>query len=47
MEEFFRRNDMLLDFHITGGIPETLPQLHSALEPYTWALQKPRMAQAV
>lgn len=47
VEDFFRRNNLLLDFEITGGIPETLPRLHSTLEPYVWALQKPRIAQAV
>ena len=47
VEDFFRRNNLLLDFEITGGIPETLPRLSSTLEPYVWALQKPRIAQAV
>ena len=34
MEEYFRERGLLLDFEITGGIPETLPVLKQALEPY-------------
>ena len=35
VEDFFRERGKLLDFEITGGIPETLPLLYSALKPHT------------
>lgn len=31
VEDYYRRREMLLDFEITGGIPETWPRLISAL----------------
>ena len=31
MESFYRRRGLLLDFEITGGIPETWPRLLQAL----------------
>lgn len=34
MEDFFRGAGVLLDFEITGGIPETLPRLLAALAPH-------------
>ena len=34
IEEFYRKKNVLLDFEITGGIPETLPALRKILEPY-------------
>lgn len=34
MEDFYRRAGLLLDFEITGGIPETTPRLMAALDPY-------------
>lgn len=34
MEDFFRRRGLLQDFEITGGIPETLPHLMKALQPF-------------
>ena len=34
MEEYYRECCLLLDFEITGGIPETLPVLKQAREPY-------------
>lgn len=34
VEGFFRAAGVLLDFEITGGIPETTPRLMAALEPY-------------
>lgn len=33
VEDFYRRSGLLLDFEITGGIPETLPRLMAALSP--------------
>nr|QKY14980.1 adenylate kinase (ADK) [Polytomella parva] len=35
VEDFFREKGLLLDFEITGGIPETLPVLTNALKPFT------------
>jgi hypothetical protein len=35
VEDFFRQRGLLLDFEITGGIPETLPRLLAALAPHT------------
>jgi adenylate kinase len=32
---FFREKKILMDFEITGGIPETLPLLYHALKPHT------------
>jgi adenylate kinase len=34
VEDFFRERGVLLDFEITGGIPETLPRLLAALAPH-------------
>lgn len=34
VEDFYRQQGTLLDFEITGGIPETLPRLLSTLQPY-------------
>lgn len=34
VEAFFAAREMLLDFEITGGIPQTLPRLARALKPY-------------
>jgi hypothetical protein len=34
VEEFYRRSGLLLDFEITGGIPQTLPRLMASLQPY-------------
>jgi adenylate kinase len=34
VEEFYRGSGLLLDFEITGGIPQTLPRLMSTLQPY-------------
>jgi len=34
VEDYYRERGLLLDFEITGGIPETLPVLKQALEPY-------------
>jgi adenylate kinase len=34
VEAFFERRGALLDFEITGGIPQTLPRLARALAPY-------------
>ena len=34
VEEFYRERGTLLDFEITGGIPETLPRLLPLLQPY-------------
>lgn len=34
VEEFYRQRGLLLDFEITGGIPETLPRMLEVLEPY-------------
>lgn len=31
VEDFYRRQGMLLDFDVAGGIPETWPRLLSAL----------------
>lgn len=35
VEDFFREHGLLMDFEITGGIPETMPRLLEALKPYT------------
>jgi hypothetical protein len=37
VEDFYRRHGLLLDFEITGGIPETTPRLMAALDPYIMA----------
>lgn len=34
VEKFFRTKGVLLDFQISGGIPETLPNLLAALQPW-------------
>jgi adenylate kinase len=34
VEDFYRASGLLLDFEITGGIPQTLPHLMSTLQPY-------------
>lgn len=34
VEAFYRDAGVLLDFEITGGIPETTPRLMAALEPF-------------
>ncbi|KAI8468191.1 MAG: adenylate kinase [Monoraphidium minutum] len=34
VEDFFKGRGLLLDFEITGGIPETLPRLLAALAPH-------------
>jgi adenylate kinase len=34
VEDYYRDRGLLLDFEITGGIPETLPVLKQALEPF-------------
>lgn len=39
VEDFYRRAGVLLDFEITGGIPETTPRLMAALQPYIDAAQ--------
>jgi hypothetical protein len=38
--QFFSSQDKLLNFDITGGIPETLPLLYNALKPHcgNWTL---------
>jgi adenylate kinase len=35
VEQCFQERGLLLDFEITGGIPETLPRLLEALKPFT------------
>jgi adenylate kinase len=37
VEAFYRDAGVLLDFEITGGIPETTPRLMAALQPYIQA----------
>uniref|UniRef100_A0A383VHU9 adenylate kinase n=1 Tax=Tetradesmus obliquus TaxID=3088 RepID=A0A383VHU9_TETOB len=34
VEDFYRASGLLLDFEITGGIPQTLPRLMASLQPY-------------
>lgn len=34
VEDFYRNKGILVDFEITGGIPETLPRLKEVLRPY-------------
>ena len=34
VEDFYAERGMLLDFEITGGIPETLPTLMGVLQPH-------------
>lgn len=40
VEDFFRKSGLLLDFEITGGIPQTLPALQEALRPYLWRKER-------
>lgn len=40
VEDIFRKAGLLLDFQITGGIPETMPNLVAALRPYKIAVQR-------
>ena len=37
VEDVFRKVGLLIDFPVTGGIPETFPMLVKALEPYNFA----------
>ena len=46
VEDFFREQGVLMDFQITGGIPETLPRLMQALAPYRHCLEQPRPQRA-
>ena len=32
LEDYFRANDLIVDFEITGGIPETLPKILEVLD---------------
>jgi hypothetical protein len=41
VEDYYRRKGLLVDFEITGGIPETLPRLLEVLKPYQEQAQKP------
>jgi adenylate kinase len=34
VEDFYRSSGLLLDFEITGGIPQTLPRLMATLQSY-------------
>eukprot|EP00879_Flechtneria_rotunda_P029798 GHRR01032249.1.p1 GENE.GHRR01032249.1~~GHRR01032249.1.p1 ORF type:complete len:133 (+),score=32.08 GHRR01032249.1:450-848(+) len=34
VEDYYKQHGLLLDFEITGGIPETMPRLMDALDPY-------------
>lgn len=34
MEQYYDNAGLLLNFEITGGIPETMPVLMEALQPY-------------
>lgn len=34
VKEFYRQRGILINFEITGGIPETFPRLKALLEPY-------------
>lgn len=40
LEAFFRDQGLLLDFHISGGIPQTMPRLQALLEPYAGRLRE-------
>lgn len=40
VEEFYQETGNLLNFEITGGIPETLPRLLGAIHPYTQELNR-------
>ena len=44
MEQLFRDAGLLLDFEITGGIPETLPRLVDALRPHSVHLEEKQAA---
>jgi hypothetical protein len=49
VEDFFRARGLLLDFEITGGIPETLPRLLAALVAVglgIWLVNRPAAARA-
>lgn len=39
MEEYYAKQGVLVDFEITGGIPETLPRLLETLKPFAEAPQ--------
>lgn len=40
VEGYYREAGVLLDFEITGGIPETTPRLMAALDPYIKAVHR-------
>lgn len=40
VEDYYKHKGILLDFEITGGIPETLPVLMQVLDPHIQELQK-------
>ena len=42
VEDIFRKAGLLLDFHISGGIPQTMPLLMDALRPYSFGFRKLR-----
>ena len=44
VEQLFRDAGLLLDFEITGGIPETLPRLVDALRPHSAHLEEKQAA---
>lgn len=44
VERVFEDHGLLLNFEITGGIPETLPRLREAVQPYLYHLEEKRAA---
>ncbi len=44
VEQLFRDAGLLLDFEITGGIPQTLPRLLDALRPHSAHLEEKQAA---
>lgn len=44
VEQVFDEHGLLLNFEITGGIPETLPRLREVLQPYLYHLEEKRAA---
>lgn len=34
VENYYKTRNLLVDFEITGGIPQTLPRLLDVLKPY-------------
>jgi hypothetical protein len=44
VERVFEDHGLLLNFEITGGIPETLPKLREVVQPFLYHLEEKRAA---